>query len=66
MRASARARACSVLMVSHDQHFISSTAAELWVVDGARKTVHRTEGGFRDYKELLLKSLAGPAHSAAP
>jgi hypothetical protein len=45
--------------VSHDQHFISSTASELWVVDGARKAVHRTQGGFREYKESLLKSLGG-------
>ena len=46
-----------VLLVSHDQYFISAVADELWAVEGDG-SVHPFEGTFAEYK----KSLKRPGH----
>ena len=46
-----------VLLVSHDQYFISAVADELWAVEGDG-TVHPFPGTFEEYK----KSLRRPGH----
>jgi len=38
-----------ILVVSHDQYFVSNTCSELWVVDGGTAT--RFRGDFDDYKK---------------
>jgi ATP-binding cassette subfamily F protein 3 len=45
-----------VLVVSHDQHFITAVADQLWVVDGGAMSPF--EGTFEDYKALLVKQSA--------
>ena len=37
-----------IMVVSHDQYFVSNTCTELWVVDGGHAT--RFRGTFDDYK----------------
>ncbi len=43
-----------LLVVSHDEYFISTVCDQLWVCDG--KSVNLFHGDFEDYKEQLLKS----------
>ena len=43
-----------VLMVSHDQYFISAVADELWAVEGDG-TVHPFDGTFEEYKKSLKR-----------
>lgn len=43
-----------VLMVSHDQHLISSTVDELWQVESG--TVKPFHGTFEQYKQRLRSS----------
>jgi ATP-binding cassette subfamily F protein 3 len=38
-----------LLVVSHDEYFVSQTCTELWVVEGGLAT--RFRGDFNDYKE---------------
>ena len=38
-----------LLVVSHDQYFVSQTCSELWVVEDGHAT--RFRGDFNDYKE---------------
>jgi ATP-binding cassette subfamily F protein 3 len=38
-----------VMVVSHDEYFVSKTCTELWVVDSGRVT--RFRGNFEDYKQ---------------
>ena len=40
-----------VLIVSHDQHFVSSVCKELWVIKKGR--VRRFKGDFREYRKLI-------------
>lgn len=42
-----------VLVVSHDQHFITSTCNELWMI--AEQRVVRFEGSFEDYKRSVTR-----------
>ena len=42
-----------VLLVSHDQHFITAVADQLWVCDGG--SIQPYDGTFEDYKQLLQK-----------
>ncbi|EJK76929.1 hypothetical protein THAOC_01278 [Thalassiosira oceanica] len=42
-----------LIVVSHDQHFITNTCGELWVVGEGRVT--RFRGDFDDYKKETLK-----------
>ena len=42
-----------LIVVSHDQHFITNTCGELWVVGEGRVT--RFRGDFNDYKKETLK-----------
>jgi ATPase subunit of ABC transporter with duplicated ATPase domains len=37
-----------IMVVSHDEYFVSRTCTELWVVDAGRVT--RFRGNFDDYK----------------
>jgi ATP-binding cassette subfamily F protein 3 len=37
-----------IMVVSHDQYFVSNTCTELWVVDGGKAT--RFRGSFDEYK----------------
>ena len=46
-----------VLVVSHDQHFISSLCTEIWVCDNRTRQVTIFKDGFKKYKELALKEL---------
>ena len=46
-----------VLMVSHDQHLISSTVDELWQVESG--TVKPFHGTFEQYKQRLRANTAG-------
>jgi len=44
-----------VIMVSHDQHFIESTEANLWVVNKNQGGgLRRFEGSFQQYKKFVL------------
>ncbi|OWM85192.1 hypothetical protein CDL15_Pgr027979 [Punica granatum] len=43
-----------ILMVSHDEHLISGSVEELWVVSEGRVTPF--QGNFHDYKKLLQSS----------
>ena len=45
-----------LLVVSHDQHFITHTCKELWVVGGGK--VNRFRGDFNDYKKETLQRTA--------
>ena len=42
-----------LVVVSHDQHFITSTCTEIWSVEGG--AVSRMRGTFDDYKKAALK-----------
>jgi ATPase subunit of ABC transporter with duplicated ATPase domains len=42
-----------VLLVSHDQHFITAVADQLWVCEGG--SIQPYDGTFEDYKQLLQK-----------
>ena len=42
-----------LVVVSHDQHFITSTCTEIWSVEGG--AVSRMRGTFEDYKKAALK-----------
>lgn len=44
-----------VLVVSHDQHFITNICHELWMI--ADKRVVRFEGSFEDYKKVVLRNI---------
>ena len=45
-----------LIVVSHDQHFITHTCGELWVVGGGK--VVRFRGDFIGYKKETLKRTA--------
>lgn len=45
-----------VLVVSHDEHLISSIADEIWVAGNGR--ISPWNGNFQDYKQAILKELA--------
>merc|ERR1719253_2196798 len=45
-----------LLVVSHDQHFITNTCGELWVVGEGKATKYR--GDFNDYKNETLTRTA--------
>eukprot|EP00571_Detonula_confervacea_P014441 CAMPEP_0172306260 /NCGR_PEP_ID=MMETSP1058-20130122/7364_1 /TAXON_ID=83371 /ORGANISM="Detonula confervacea, Strain CCMP 353" /LENGTH=797 /DNA_ID=CAMNT_0013018085 /DNA_START=111 /DNA_END=2504 /DNA_ORIENTATION=- len=45
-----------LIVVSHDQHFITNTCGELWVVGDGKVTRYR--GEFNDYKNETLKRTA--------
>lgn len=42
-----------LIVVSHDQHFITNTCSELWVVGEGK--VARFRGDFNDYKKETLE-----------
>ena len=42
-----------IVVVSHDEHFMSNTCSELWVVGEGK--VSRFRGGFDDYKKETLE-----------
>lgn len=44
-----------VLVVSHDQHFITHVCNELWVV--ADRKIVKFDGSFDDYKKIALKRI---------
>ncbi|KRX05641.1 P-loop containing nucleoside triphosphate hydrolase [Pseudocohnilembus persalinus] len=44
-----------VLVVSHDEHFISNVCNEIWVVRDQQ--VKKFNGGFEDYKEMLREEM---------
>jgi ATP-binding cassette subfamily F protein 3 len=41
-----------VLVVSHDQHFITNVCSELWMVENKKVTIF--DGSFDDYKKKVL------------
>eukprot|EP00581_Thalassiosira_minuscula_P015132 CAMPEP_0183714128 /NCGR_PEP_ID=MMETSP0737-20130205/8777_1 /TAXON_ID=385413 /ORGANISM="Thalassiosira miniscula, Strain CCMP1093" /LENGTH=806 /DNA_ID=CAMNT_0025943033 /DNA_START=27 /DNA_END=2447 /DNA_ORIENTATION=+ len=45
-----------LIVVSHDQHFITNTCGELWVVGEGKAT--RFRGDFNDYKKEVLERTA--------
>lgn len=45
-----------LIVVSHDEYFMSNTCSELWVVGEGRVT--RFRGGFNDYKKETLEKTA--------
>jgi len=42
-----------VLVVSHDQHFITSVCNEIWVI--GKQKVQKFNGEFLDYKRQVIK-----------
>jgi len=44
-----------VLVISHDQHFITSVCNEIWVV--ADRRIEIFKGEFTDYKKAALKRI---------
>ena len=49
----------SVILVSHDEAFVSSVADEFWILDDEARRLRRFDGALADYKRLLLRA-AGP------
>lgn len=45
-----------LIVVSHDEHFITNTVSELWVVGDGKAT--RFRGSFNDYKKETLNRTA--------
>jgi ATP-binding cassette subfamily F protein 3 len=45
-----------LMVVSHDQYFITNTCRDLWVVGGGKAT--RFRGNFDDYKKETLARTA--------
>ena len=45
-----------VLLVSHDEHFITALCDELWIIGDKR--VVSSRGNFQDYKRKVLKKKA--------
>jgi ATP-binding cassette subfamily F protein 3 len=45
-----------VLVVSHDQHFITSVCNEIWVIGNSK--VQRFKGEFNDYKKKVIREVA--------
>lgn len=45
-----------VLVVSHDQHFITSVCNEIWLI--GKKKVQKFNGEFKDYKKQVIKQAA--------
>jgi ATPase subunit of ABC transporter with duplicated ATPase domains len=45
-----------LVVVSHDQHFITNTCGELWVVGDGKAT--RFRGGFNEYKAETMERTA--------
>lgn len=45
-----------LMVVSHDQYFITNTCRDLWVVGGGKAT--RFRGNFDDYKKETLTRTA--------
>ncbi len=52
-----------VLVVSHDQHFISCLCNEIWVCDNKTRSVSIFKEGFKKYKEAALKELTAKRDS---
>lgn len=46
-----------VMVVSHDQHFITSVCNELWVIQDRKVTVF--DGSFLDYKKSVVSKIRG-------
>lgn len=46
-----------VLVVSHDQHFITSLCDEIWLCDNKTRSVSIFKDGFKKYKEAAVKEL---------
>ena len=44
-----------VLLVSHDQHFITSVCKEIWVIQNRKVTVF--DGSFNDYKKSVVSKI---------
>lgn len=44
-----------VLLVSHDQHFITSVCKEIWVIQNRKVTVF--DGTFNDYKKSVVSKI---------
>jgi len=44
-----------VLVVSHDQHFITSVCNEIWVIQSRKVTVF--DGSFNDYKKSVVNKI---------
>ncbi len=44
-----------VLVVSHDQHFITSVCNELWVIQHRKVSVF--DGSFMDYKKSVVAKI---------
>lgn len=45
-----------VLVVSHDQHFITSVCNEIWVI--GKQKVLKLRGEFKDYKRQVIREAA--------
>ncbi len=44
-----------ILVVSHDQHFISSVCNEIWVL--GNQSIKRLNGDINVYKKMVLKEI---------
>lgn len=44
-----------VLVVSHDQHFITSVCNEIWVIQNRKVVVF--DGSFNDYKKSVVSKI---------
>jgi ATP-binding cassette, subfamily F, member 3 len=44
-----------VLLISHDQHFITSVCSEIWVIQ--KRKVTAFDGTFDDYKKQVVKAI---------
>lgn len=44
-----------VLVVSHDQHFITSVCNEIWVIQNRKVAVF--DGSFNDYKKSVVSKI---------
>ncbi|KAA6359854.1 MAG: hypothetical protein EZS28_044618, partial [Streblomastix strix] len=45
----------AVVMVTHDQHLITTSCQEIWIVE--EKKVRTFKGNFEDYKRELKKKM---------
>ncbi len=46
----------AVIVVSHDESFVSSVGDEFWIMDDSAKRLNRYDGGLADYKRMLRRA----------
>jgi len=45
-----------LMIISHDQHFITSICNEIWLVEN--ETIQKFNGSFQEYKHKVIKQIS--------